>query len=110
MRSSTLFVPLDLCERDVARLLEERYGAAWFPDHHRCSIDTGDGFVAVDVDRGYVSSLHPDEQLAVASRLGFPPRTALHVHASIHYSGSDGLAEEVIVTLARHYSGRTLAA
>src|SRR5207253_612329 len=109
MRTSTLLCPHQLAEKDVAEVLEQQFGAAWFPEYHRLSIDTEDAFVAVDVDPGYASRLPPDEQRALAMRLGFVPQTALHVQASAYHAGSPGLAENVLQTLSRLFDGRALS-
>ncbi len=110
MTTSTLLFRHELVERDVARLLEEEFGAAWFPEYHRCSIDTADAFVAVDVDPGYAARLTPDEQRSLETELGFLPRAALHVQASTYHAGSPRLAESVLQTLSRKLEGRTLTA
>lgn len=110
MRTSTLLSPHELAERDVARILEQEFGAAWFPEYHRCSIDTEDGVVAVDVDPGYAARLGPDEQRSLAARLGFVPKTALHVQSSAYHPGSPDLAEHVLQTLCRRFDGRALSA
>jgi hypothetical protein len=108
--TTTLLFPNELAERDVARVLEQEFGAAWFPEHHRCSIDTDDAFVAVDLDHQYAARLPTDEQQTLATQLGFVPRTALHVQSSAYHSGSPGVAENVLQTLCRLFDGRTLSA
>jgi hypothetical protein len=108
MKTATLFSPHDLAESDVARILEQRYGAAWFPEHHRCSIDTDDAFVAVDVDHQFTTQLPPDEQQSLAAQLGFVPRTVLHVQSSTYHPGSPSLAERVLQTLRGLFDGRPL--
>jgi hypothetical protein len=110
MKTDTLLSPHDLAEPDVARILEEKFGAAWFPDYHRCSIDTDDAFVAVDVDQGFSSRLPAEEQQSLVSRLGFTPRTALHVQSSVYHSGSPVLAERVVETLRSLFDGQALPA
>jgi hypothetical protein len=42
MRTSTLPFPHDVAEPKVARVLEQEFGAAWFPEYHSCSFDTDD--------------------------------------------------------------------
>ncbi len=110
MRTSTLLSPHQLAERDVAQILEQQFGAAWFPEYHRCSIDTEDAFVAVDVDQEYASRLSPDEQRTLATQLGFAPKTALHIQSSAYHAGSPSLAEHVFQTLCRLFDGRAITA
>ena len=110
MRTATLFTPGELTEPELARVLEQEFGATWFPDYHRCSIDTEDAFVAVDFDPAYVSQLPPDEERALAAQLGFRPIVALHVSSSTYHSGSPELAERVLLTLCRLLGGRVLVA
>lgn len=110
MRSATLFSPHALAEREVARMLEQLFGAAWFPEYHRCSIEGEDGFVAVDVDPEYAARLEPEEQRRLAVQLGFIPRTALHIQSSAYHSGSASLAEQVGQQLCRHFDGKASAA
>jgi len=108
MRTLTLLSPHDLAERDVVQILEQEFSAAWFPEYHRCSIDTEDAFVAVDVDPQYIAQLHPDEQRILTAQLGFVPKSALHVQSSAYHVGSPALAEQVLQTLCRLFDGRTL--
>lgn len=110
MRTSTLFSPHQLAERDVAQVLDERFGATWFPEYHRCSIDTEDAFVAVDIDPEYTSRLTPDELRTLVAQLGFVPRTALHIQSSAYHAGSPSMAENVFHTLCRLFNGRAIAA
>ncbi len=110
MKTATLLSPHDLAEPDVARILEQRFGAAWFPVYHRCSIDTDEAFVAVDVDHEFTGRLDSEEQQTLVRRLGFTPRTALHVQASVYHPGSPGLAERVFQTLCCLFDGRPLPA
>lgn len=110
MRTATLLSPHDLAERDVAKVLEEQFGAAWFPEYHRCSIDTDDAFVAVDVDPQFTARLRPDEQETLVVQLGFVPRTALHVQSSVYHPGSAQLGEHVLQALCSHFDGRALSA
>src|ERR1700719_1855021 len=110
MKTSTLLSPHDLAEPDVARILEQRYEAVWFPEYHRCSIDTDDAFVAVDVDHEFTGRLPPDEQKTLVTQLGFTPRTALHVQSSAYHPGSPGLAERVLQTLCSLFDGQALPA
>jgi hypothetical protein len=109
VRTSTLFTPREPTESELAAVLEQRFDAAWFPEHHRCSIDTVDATVYVDFDPGYVAWLTPDEQHALADQLGFVPKFALHVGASNFHSGSPELAGRVLDELCRALDGRALA-
>jgi hypothetical protein len=106
MRTATMVSPHELEEREVARVLEQRFGAAWFPEYHRCSIDTDDAFVAVDVDDQFMARLPADERQALTSRLGFVPGTALHVQSSVYHLGSEQLAERVLQALCGLFDGR----
>jgi hypothetical protein len=54
--------------------------------------------------------LDMDEQQSLATKLGFMPRTALHVQSSVYHSGSGQLAEQVFHTLYRFFDGRALSA
>ena len=110
MKTTTLFPSRDLTESELAAALEEQFGAAWFVDRHRCSIDTDDAFVAVDFDSGYLGLLSPEDQHALVGQLGFLPKAALHVSASVYHSGSPALAERVALALGRLFGGRALAA
>lgn len=112
MPFATLFLPTQLAEKDVARVLEGEFEAAWFPERHRCSIDTTDGVVYVDFDRAsssYLSSLSSDEQCALVAELGFVPQTALHVETVSHYEGSSRLAEIVLETLRHEFNVHAVA-
>jgi hypothetical protein len=110
MRTSTVLSPHELEEREVAKILEQRFGAAWFPEYHRCSIDTDDAFVAVDVDDQFTARLPADERQALTCRLGFVPGTALHVQSSVYHPGSAHLAERVLQTLCDLFDGWALSA
>jgi hypothetical protein len=110
MKTTTLLSPHQLAEQDVARVLEQQFGATWFPQYHRCSIDTQDAVVAVDVDPDYASRLPPDEQRTLAAQLGFLPGAALHIQSSTYHPGSPTLAEQVVQTLSRLFDGRAVAA
>jgi hypothetical protein len=110
MRTSTLLSPHGVAEREVARILEQEFGAAWFPEYHRCSIDWDNAFIAVDVDREFTTRLPLDKQQTLATQLGFMPQTALHVQSSTYHLGSAQLAEKVFQTLCSLFDGRALSA
>ena len=107
MRTQTLVSPHEVPEREVAKILEQAFGAAWFPEHHRCSIDTEDAFVAVDVE--CPAHLEGDEQQSLRAQLGFLPRTALHVQSSTYHAGSAQLAEQVLQTLSKVFEVRVVS-
>jgi hypothetical protein len=110
MKTATLLSPHILAEPDVARLLEQRFGAAWFPEYHRCSIDTDEAFVAVDIDHDFTGRLPPDERQSLVTQLGFTPQTALHVQASAYHPGSPDLAQRVLQTLCGLFDGQAVPA
>ena len=95
MRNSTLFIKDELNEPELAAALEKQFNAVWFPDYHRCSIDSDDATVYVDFDSEYVSSLTIEEQHSLAVQLGFLPKLALHISTSVYHAGSAQLAELV---------------
>jgi hypothetical protein len=110
VRTSTLFTPREVSERELAIALEQQFSAAWFPEYHRCSIDTEDAFVSVDFDDTYMDRLEPDEQRTLTAQLGFIPKVALHVSSSSFHLGSTGLAELILRTLCQQLGGRAMVA
>ena len=108
--TSTLLTRSEIDESEWASLLEQRFGAAWFPEYHRCSVVATDGTVFVDFESGYSNSLAPDEQRVFAARLGFVPVAAIHVQPSKLYAGSVELASRVFATLSFHLQGTTALA
>ena len=110
MKTSTLFTSQQLSELELAGILEQQFNATWFPEYHRCSIDTDGATVYVDFDSEYDSQLAPDEQSVLAENLGFRPKAALHISSSTYHNGSVQLAELVFQTLCRQLDGRTLVA
>lgn len=110
VQTSTLYTPRDVAESELAAFLEQQFEAGWFPDHHRCSIETEDAVVFVDFDPAYFARLPPDEQGTLAAQLGFAPKVALHVSSSSYHAGSPGLAEAVLRTLCQQFGGRSTVA
>lgn len=110
MRTRTLLFAHELPERVVAQALEEQFGAAWFHEHHRCSIDTDGAFVAIDIDPAYPSRLGAEALADLETALGFVPKTAIHVQASSYLPGSGALAEEVVEALSERFDGRAPSA
>jgi alkanesulfonate monooxygenase SsuD/methylene tetrahydromethanopterin reductase-like flavin-dependent oxidoreductase (luciferase family) len=110
VNTTTLLVARELTEPELARALEQRFDAAWFPEYHRCSIDTEDATVYIDFDPTYGDRLQPDEKRSLTARLGFIPTAAICIQASHTYPGSPRLAETVASTLCNQFSGRALAA
>ncbi len=108
--SATILAPTALAEPELAEFLEREFGAAWFPEDHRCSIDTADATVFVDFDPGYPDRLPADELGAAAARVGFVPKAAVHIDGSKYHPGSAALAGRVLETLTRRVGGRELAA
>ena len=64
MKTLTLLLPADLPEAELASLLERKFGAAWFPELHRWSVESDDATVYLDYDRDHVS-YPPDHEVAV---------------------------------------------
>lgn len=110
MKTSTLFTAREVTETELASVLEKQFSAAWFPEYHRCSIDTDDAFVSVDFDPAFVERLEPDERRSLAAILGFVPKVAFHVSTSSHHVGSPALAERVLDMLSQQLGGRTAIA
>ena len=108
--TSTLLTRTEITEPEWASLLEDRFGASWFPEHHRCSVESVEGTVFVDFEAGYSDTLAPDERRVFAARLGFIPAAAIHVQPSKLYSGSAELAARVFATLSLHLHGTTALA
>lgn len=108
MRTFTFLSPLDLPEQEVAQFLEQRFGAVWIPEYHRCSIDTESAIVAVDVDRDFTPRLPPEDRATIVAQVGFVPRTAFHVQESIYHKGSSELARRVQELLESVFQGKEL--
>jgi hypothetical protein len=106
----TLFTPRQVSERNLAEDLGRQFGAAWFPEYHRCSLDTDDAVVYVDFDPAYTDRLTADELRTLAGQLGFVPKFALHVSPSTVYPGSPALAQEVLAALTLLVVGREVPA
>lgn len=105
MSNQTLYAAWDLPESELAELLEREFDSAWFPQYHRCSVQSVDATVYVDFDAACVSRMVDGERRDLAARLGFVPRGALHVSPSIYHAGSPELAEQVFQTLSQYLDG-----
>ncbi|MGL4549780.1 MAG: hypothetical protein ACRC33_01225 [Gemmataceae bacterium] len=110
MQTATLVYPHEIPERDIAAALEARFGAVWFEEYHRCSIDTDSAVVYVDIDGRCAGWAGVLERQRAAAELGFVPVTALHVQASPLHSGSLRLAADVVTALRTAFGGRALSA
>jgi hypothetical protein len=110
VKTSTLFVPREINEAELAESLERQFDAGWLPEHHRCSIDAEGGVVWVDVDAAYVGALPPAELRELSRNLGFVPKTALHISGSKYRPASTELADRVIRALEELLEARVLAA
>ena len=53
MKTTTLLIPHELNERDLALALEREFDATWFPEYHRWSVAIDNAIVYIDADHSY---------------------------------------------------------
>jgi hypothetical protein len=72
-------------------------------------IESDDGRVYLDYDNDYGNYfnnyLEPREREQLATRLGFAPSLALHLHVSTHYRHSRELAQLICEMLVKKWGG-----